>query len=65
MAISDFDRVINLTNDNARAYYSRGINQKALGNTKEAKTNEQALQLANQQGNGILYNQTLKALENL
>ena len=63
MAISDFDKAINLKNDYARAYYNRGINQKALGNTKEAEADlEKALQLANQQGDMYLANQVAKGL---
>lgn len=52
--LSFFTTVINLTNDDAKAYYSRRINQKALGNTKEAKAGlEKALQLADQQGESL------------
>ena len=66
MAISDFDKAINLRNDNPRAYYNRGINQKALGNTREAKADlEKALQLSNQQGNTRLRNQAADGLSDL
>jgi len=43
-AIREFDRVLSLDPDNARAYFNRGLNQEILGKFKEAKEDyEQAL----------------------